>query len=83
MSFSLEDEGHVLQLSSVRIDNGHWVVLALEKYHNEFLLRINDGGGDHEIFFDVGQNRPLDMDLTSIVLGNRLANRSESDFQGT
>ncbi|XP_060100312.1 neural-cadherin-like [Heteronotia binoei] len=82
VSFSLEDEGHMLQLSSVRIDNGHWVVLALEKYHNEFSLRINDGGGDHETSFILGQNRQLDMDLTSIVLGNRPANHSESDFQG-
>ncbi|XP_077207979.1 neural-cadherin-like isoform X2 [Paroedura picta] len=82
VSFSLEDEGHMLQLSSVRIDNGHWVALALEKYHGEFSLRINDGGGDHETSFILGQNRQLDMDLTSVVLGNRLANRTESDFQG-
>ncbi|XP_054841872.1 neural-cadherin-like [Eublepharis macularius] len=82
VSFGLGDEDHMLQLSSVRIDNGHWVVLALEKYPNEFSLWINDGGGDHETSFILGQNRQLDMDLTSIVLGNRLANYSESDFQG-
>lgn len=82
MRFSLGDKDHVLQLSSVRIDNGQWVVLSLDRYHNEFSLRINDGGGDHEVSAILEANGQFEVDLASIVLGNHLTNSPESDFQG-
>ncbi|XP_053101938.1 neural-cadherin-like [Hemicordylus capensis] len=82
VSFNLGDKDHVLQLSTVRIDNGQWVVLALDRYHNEFFLRINDGGGDHEVSTILGTNGQFEMNLASVVLGNCLVNCSESDFQG-
>ncbi|KAJ6663946.1 hypothetical protein lerEdw1_008900 [Lerista edwardsae] len=80
--FSLGDKDHALQLSNVHIDNGQWVVLSLDRYHNEFSLRINDGGGDHEVSAILGANGQFEVDLASIVLGNHLANSPESDFQG-
>uniref|UniRef100_A0A8D0DKZ2 Neural-cadherin-like n=1 Tax=Salvator merianae TaxID=96440 RepID=A0A8D0DKZ2_SALMN len=81
-SFSLGDKDHMLQLNTVRIDNGQWIELAFERYHNEFSLHINDGGGDHETSAILGSSGEFEMDLRSIVLGNHLANLSESDFQG-
>ncbi|XP_053251573.1 neural-cadherin-like isoform X2 [Podarcis raffonei] len=82
VSFNLGDKDHTLQLSTVHIDNGQWVELALQRYHNEFYLRVNDGGGDHETSAILGSSGQFEMNLASIVLGNRLANGSESDFQG-
>ncbi|KAH0617555.1 hypothetical protein JD844_015936 [Phrynosoma platyrhinos] len=82
VSFNLGDKNHVLQLNTVRIDNGQWAELTLERYHNEFSLRINDGGGDHEMSATVRSRGQFKINLASIVLGNRLANRSENDFQG-
>nr|XP_060628736.1 neural-cadherin-like [Anolis sagrei ordinatus] len=82
VSFNLGGKDHVLQLSTVRIDNGQWTELTLERYHNEFSLRINDGGGDHEVSAILGSGGQFKINLARIVLGNRLANHSESDFQG-
>ncbi|NXD06594.1 CADN protein, partial [Nothocercus nigrocapillus] len=82
VNFSLEDKNYSLRMSTVRINNGQWVLLTMERYNNEFTLRVNDGGGDQEVTSVLGTNRWFEMDWTSIVLGNRLPNLSESDFQG-
>lgn len=54
----------------------------MERYNNEFTLRVNSGGGDQEVTSVLGTNRWFEMDLASVVLGNHLPNHSESDFQG-
>ncbi|CAM5089054.1 unnamed protein product [Eretmochelys imbricata] len=82
VNFNLGDKEQHLKLSTLRIDNGQWVLLTLERYYNEFTLRVNNGGGDREVTSFVGANRWFEMDLASIVLGNRFPNHSESDFQG-
>ncbi|NWX92829.1 CADN protein, partial [Nothoprocta pentlandii] len=82
VNFSLEDKNYSLRLSTLRINNGQWVLLTMERYNNEFTLRVNDGGGDQEVTSVLGTNRWFEMEWTSIVLGNRLPNLSESDFQG-
>lgn len=82
VNFNLGDKEQHLKLSTLRIDNGQWVLLTLERYYNEFTLRLNNGGGDREVTSFVGANRWFEMDLASIVLGNRFPNHSESDFQG-
>uniref|UniRef100_A0A8C4VM31 Neural-cadherin n=1 Tax=Gopherus evgoodei TaxID=1825980 RepID=A0A8C4VM31_9SAUR len=82
VNFNLEDKEQRLRLSTLRIDNGQWVLLTMERYNNEFTLRVNNGGGDHEVTSFMGANRWFKMDLASIVLGNHVPNHSESDFQG-
>ncbi|KAG6933677.1 Cadherin-N [Chelydra serpentina] len=82
VNFNLGDKEQHLRLSTLRIDNGQWVLLTMERYKNEFTLRVNNGGGDREVTSFVGANRGFEMYLASIVLGNRLPNHSESDFQG-
>lgn len=54
----------------------------MERYNNEFTLRVNSGGGDQEVTSVLGTNRWFEMDWASVVLGNRLPSHSESDFQG-
>ncbi|KAJ7403125.1 hypothetical protein BTVI_80547 [Pitangus sulphuratus] len=82
VNFSLGDKNHSLRLKTLHINNGQWVLLTMERYNNEFTLRVNSGGGDHEITSVLGTNKWFEMDWASIVLGNRLPSRSESDFQG-
>ncbi|NXG28398.1 CADN protein, partial [Dromaius novaehollandiae] len=82
VNFSLGDKNYSLRMSTLRINNGQWVLLTMERYNNEFTLRVNDGGGDQEVTSVLGTNRWFEMDWASIVLGNRLPNHSESDFQG-
>jgi len=78
----LGDTNHSLRMRTLRINNGQWVLLTMERYNNEFTLRVNSGGGDQEVTSVLGTNRWFEMDWASIVLGNRLPNHSESDFQG-
>ncbi|NXG51462.1 CADN protein, partial [Psilopogon haemacephalus] len=82
VNFSLGDKNHSLRMRTSRINNGQWVLLTMERYNNEFTLRVNSGGGDQEVTSVLGTNRWFEMDWASIVLGNRLPNHSESDFQG-
>ncbi|NXQ88043.1 CADN protein, partial [Nyctibius grandis] len=82
VNFSLGDKNHSLRMRTLRINNGQWVLLTMERYNNEFTLRVNSGGGDQEVTSVLGTNRWFEMDWASIVLGNRLPNHSESDFQG-
>ncbi|KAF2981864.1 hypothetical protein EK904_011818 [Melospiza melodia maxima] len=82
VNFSLGDNTHFLRMRTLRINNGQWVLLTMERYNNEFTLRVNSGGGDHEVTSVLGVNRWFEMDWASIVLGNRLPSHSENDFQG-
>ncbi|XP_010150049.1 PREDICTED: neural-cadherin-like, partial [Eurypyga helias] len=82
VNFSLGDKNHSLRMRTLRINNGQWVLLTMERYNNEFTLRVNSGGGDQEVTSVLGTDRWFEMDWASIVLGNCLPNHSESDFQG-
>ncbi|NXY89018.1 CADN protein, partial [Alcedo cyanopectus] len=82
INFSLEDKNHSLGMRTLHINNGQWVLLTMERFGNEFTLRVNSGGGDQEVTSVLGTDRWFEMDWASIVLGNHLPNRSESDFQG-
>uniref|UniRef100_A0A663N2N9 Neural-cadherin-like n=2 Tax=Athene cunicularia TaxID=194338 RepID=A0A663N2N9_ATHCN len=82
INFSMGEKNHTLRMRTLRINNGQWVLLTMERYNNEFTLRVNSGGGDQEVTSVLGTNRWFEMDWASIVLGNRLPNHSESDFQG-
>uniref|UniRef100_A0A8C5INF3 CADN protein n=1 Tax=Junco hyemalis TaxID=40217 RepID=A0A8C5INF3_JUNHY len=82
VNFSLGDKTHSLRMRTLRINNGQWVLLTMERYNNEFTLRVNSGGGDQEVTSVLGVNRWFEMDWASIVLGNRLPSHSENDFQG-
>ncbi|NXN66336.1 CADN protein, partial [Himantopus himantopus] len=82
VNFSLGDKSHSLRMRTLRINNGQWVLLTMERYNNEFTLRVNSGGGDQEVTSVLGTNRWFEMDWASIMLGNRLPNHSQSDFQG-
>lgn len=82
VNFSLGDKNHSLRMRTLRINNGQWVLLTMERYNNEFTLRVNSGGGDQEVTSVLGVNRWFEMDWASIMLGNRLPSHSESDFQG-
>ncbi|NXD66469.1 CADN protein, partial [Eolophus roseicapillus] len=82
VNFSLGDKNHSLRMRTLHINNGQWVLLTMERYNNEFTLRVNSGGGDQEVTSVLGTNRWFEMEWASIVLGNRLPNHSESNFQG-
>ncbi|XP_015711387.1 neural-cadherin-like [Coturnix japonica] len=82
VNFSLGDKSHTLRMKTLRINNGQWVLLAMERYNNEFTLRVNSGGGDQEVTSVLGTDRWFEMDWASVVLGNRLPSHPESDFQG-
>uniref|UniRef100_A0A8B9VJF9 Neural-cadherin n=1 Tax=Anas zonorhyncha TaxID=75864 RepID=A0A8B9VJF9_9AVES len=82
VNISVGDKNHSLRMTTLRINNGQWVLLTMERYNNEFTLRVNSGGGDQEVTSVLGTNRWFEMDWASIVLGNRFPSHSESDFQG-
>nr|XP_027308283.2 neural-cadherin [Anas platyrhynchos] len=82
VNISLGDKNHSLRLTTLRINNGQWVLLTMERYNNEFTLRVNSGGGDQEVTSVLGTNRWFEMDWASVVLGSRFPSHSESDFQG-
>ncbi|KAM4688915.1 neural-cadherin-like [Discoglossus pictus] len=80
--FNFGDQEHLIRLSTLRIDHGQWVILSLERYDNIFTLRVDKGGGDHEITSMAGKIKLFEVDPSSVVLGNSSPQQIESDFQG-
>ncbi|KAM4705531.1 neural-cadherin-like [Rhinophrynus dorsalis] len=80
--FNFGDREHIIRLPSLRIDHGQWTLLNLERYDNSFTLRINKGGGDHEVTSVMGKSKLFDVDPSAIMIGNISPQQAENDFQG-
>nr|XP_015212998.1 PREDICTED: neural-cadherin-like isoform X3 [Lepisosteus oculatus] len=79
---NLGDGDHYLQLPALRIDNGQWVLLSLDRHDNVFTLRLDQGGGAREITAMLGHKREIIVHPSSVLLGNNLSDYQHSDFQG-
>uniref|UniRef100_A0A8C5PPG5 Uncharacterized protein n=1 Tax=Leptobrachium leishanense TaxID=445787 RepID=A0A8C5PPG5_9ANUR len=80
--FNFGDREHLIKVLNLRIDHGQWTLLNLERYDNSFTLRIDGGGGEHEITSVMGKNWLFDVDLSSVFLGNIFPQQVDNDFQG-
>ncbi|MBN3295370.1 CADN protein, partial [Amia calva] len=79
---NLGDGDHSLQLTGLRIDSGHWVLLNLDRHDNVFTLQLDHGGGAREVTAILGTRREIVIHPSSVLLGNNLSDFQHSDFQG-
>ncbi|XP_048386187.2 neural-cadherin isoform X1 [Stegostoma tigrinum] len=79
---NLGDGEHSLKLQTMRVDNGQWSLLNMDRHDNEFTLRLNDGGGVHQVTASLGTHREIIINPASLVLGKSLLEHPPNDFQG-
>eukprot|EP00062_Callorhinchus_milii_P003975 gi/632942725/ref/XP_007886565.1/ PREDICTED: neural-cadherin-like [Callorhinchus milii] len=79
---NLGDWEHSLKLPTIRVDNGEWTIVNMDRHDNEFTLRLEHGGGAREVTSVLGTHREILIDPSSLVLGSSLPEHPASDFQG-
>ncbi|XP_069073745.1 neural-cadherin-like [Pleurodeles waltl] len=82
VSYNLGDGDYRMQLPSYSVDNGEWHSVTLERFDNEFILRLDGGGGKREVTKSVGVYKEIGFDLNSLVIGNTYHIHQNASFQG-
>lgn len=72
----------MVSLPSYQIDNGEWHHVSLERNQNEFILRLDEGGGKREILKAAGIYKEIIIDSSSLVVGNIYPANQNHSFQG-
>lgn len=78
----LGDGAHALTLPTHRVDVGQWVQVALSRHGNLFVLQLEGGGGSREVRARLGSHMTMEIDPTSVTVGNGPRAENTSDFQG-
>ncbi|XP_077166172.1 neural-cadherin-like isoform X2 [Paroedura picta] len=82
VSYNLGDGVAAVSLPSYRLDNGEWHHISLERNDNEFVLRLDGGGGKREILKADGIDKEISVDPSSLVVGNTYPVSQNHSFQG-
>uniref|UniRef100_A0ACB8EA14 Uncharacterized protein n=1 Tax=Sphaerodactylus townsendi TaxID=933632 RepID=A0ACB8EA14_9SAUR len=82
VSYNLGDGMVTVSLPSYRLDNGEWHHISLERNENEFILRLDGGGGKREILKAEGIYKEIQVDPDSLVVGNTYPVNQNHSFQG-
>ncbi|XP_062997498.1 neural-cadherin-like [Elgaria multicarinata webbii] len=82
VSYNLGDGPVAVSLPSYQVDNGEWHRVSLERNENEFILRLDEGGGKREILKAAGVYKEIVMDPSSLVVGNTYPVNQSHSFQG-
>ncbi|XP_053127320.1 neural-cadherin-like [Hemicordylus capensis] len=82
VSYNLGDGALAVVLPSYQIDNGEWHHVSLERNENEFILRLDEGGGKREIHKAAGTYKEIIIDPHSLVVGNIYPANQTHGFQG-
>ncbi|KAJ6666039.1 hypothetical protein lerEdw1_000943 [Lerista edwardsae] len=82
VSYNLGDGELAVSLPSYQIDNGEWHHVFLERNENEFILRLDEGGGKREILKAAGVYKEIIIDPSSLVVGNTYPANQNHSFQG-
>ncbi|XP_077982689.1 neural-cadherin-like [Glandiceps talaboti] len=72
--FNLGDSGAgwYMYLSNYALDNGVWHSIALERFGNHFVVKVDGGGGVREMESRLGAFHELVVDRESLVLGAQI-----------
>ncbi|XP_061450651.1 neural-cadherin-like [Rhineura floridana] len=82
VSYNLGDGAVAVSLPSYQVDNGEWHHVFLERNENEFILRLDGGGGKREILRAAGVYKEIIIDPNSLVVGNTYPVNQSHSFQG-
>ncbi|XP_042293708.1 neural-cadherin-like [Sceloporus undulatus] len=82
VSYNLGDGAFAVSLPSYQVDNGEWHQISLERNEDEFILRLDGGGGKREILKAAGVYKEIILDPNSLVVGNTHPVNQSHSFQG-
>ncbi|XP_039592498.1 neural-cadherin [Polypterus senegalus] len=76
------DGEYSLSLQVVRIDNGQWVFLSMDRYDSRFTLQLDRGGGMRQISATLGNKRKTYISSFNVFIGNSPFGNKETHFEG-
>ncbi|XP_077567014.1 neural-cadherin-like [Stigmatopora nigra] len=80
--YNLGDGDYNLTLPSLRMDDGEWHELDLDRFGREFALRVDGGGGRREITASPGRSQEIIIDPSVVMLGNSFPSGHNRSFLG-
>lgn len=80
--YNLGDGDYNITLPYLRLDDGDWHEVELDRYGSEFTLRLDGGGGRREITASPGESLELIIDPSVVMLGNSFPSGHNRSFLG-
>ncbi|XP_055365580.1 neural-cadherin-like isoform X2 [Betta splendens] len=80
--YNLGDGDHNVTLPHLRLDDGDWHEVELDRYDREFTLRLDGGGGRREVTAAPGRGVELIIDPAAVMLGNSFPSGHNRSFLG-
>ncbi|XP_072573022.1 neural-cadherin isoform X2 [Paramormyrops kingsleyae] len=71
-----------LILAGPRLDGGQWLLAGLVRHDGLFTLRLERGGGTHEVSAMLAQSRRLAVPPATLLLGSGPGRLAHQDFHG-
>lgn len=81
--YNLGDGDYNLTLPHYHVSNGEWHEVELDRFGQEFTLRLDGGGGRREVVASPGQSQEIIIDPSVVMLGNSFPSGHNRSFLGT
>ncbi|XP_024137074.1 neural-cadherin [Oryzias melastigma] len=80
--YNLGDGDYNITLPHLRLNDGEWHQVELDRFGRELTLRLDGGGGQQEVTTAPGQSQEILVDPTVVMLGNSFPSGHNRSFLG-
>lgn len=80
--YNLGDGDYNITLPHLRLNDGEWHQVELDRFGRELTLRLDGGGGQQEVTAAPGQSQEILVDPTVVMLGNSFPSGHNRSFLG-
>lgn len=80
--YNLGDGDYNITLPYLRVDDGEWHEVEMDRFGREFTLRLDRGGGRREITAAPGRSQEIIIDPSVVMIGNSFPSGHNRSFVG-